>query len=38
MISPLTKTAISIGVGLIIGLSPLRDSKLAKIIINLTGG
>jgi len=34
----LTKTAISIGLGVLIGLSPLRDSRLAKIIITITGG
>lgn len=32
------KTFISIGIGVAIGLSPLRDSKLATILINLTGG
>lgn len=37
-IGPLGKTLISIGIGVAIGLSPLRDSKLARIIITLTGG
>lgn len=32
------KTFISIGVGIVIGLSPFRDSKLAKILIAITGG
>jgi len=32
------KTLISIGIGLAVGLSPLRDSSLAKIIIAITGG
>ena len=31
------KTLISIGIGVVIGLSPLRNSNLASIIINLTG-
>jgi len=34
----LTKTLISIGIGVAIGLSPLRDSSLAKILITITGG
>ena len=34
----LTKTLISIGIGVVIGLSPLRDSSLAKILITITGG
>ena len=38
MSSPLIKVGISIGLGIVIGLSPLRDSRLAKIIITLTGG
>ena len=32
------KTTISILVGVTIGLSPLRNSKLAKILITVTGG
>ena len=34
----LTKTLISIGIGVIIGLSPLKNSSLAKILITITGG
>jgi hypothetical protein len=34
----ITKTLISIGIGVLIGISPLRDSTLAKIIITITGG
>ena len=34
----LTKTLISIGIGAAIGLSPLRNSLLAKILITITGG
>jgi hypothetical protein len=34
----ITKTFISIGIGVLIGLSPLRNSTLAKIIITVTGG
>ena len=34
----LTKTLISIGIGVAIGLSPLRNSSLAKILIAITGG
>lgn len=34
----LTKTLISIGIGVAIGLSPLRDSSLVKIIILIIGG
>jgi len=34
----ITKTLISIGIGALIGISPLRDSTLAKIIITITGG
>lgn len=34
----LTKTIISIGIGVTIGLSPLRNSALAKILITITGG
>ena len=33
-----TKTLISIGIGVVIGLSPLRNSSLAKIWITITGG
>jgi hypothetical protein len=33
-----TKTLISIGIGVIIGLSPLRNSALAKLLITITGG
>ena len=33
----LTKTLISIGIGVVIGLSPLRNSSLAKILITITG-
>lgn len=33
-----SKTLISIGIGVAIGLSPLRNSQLAKIIITITGG
>lgn len=32
------KTLISIGIGVLIGISPLRNSTLAKIIITITGG
>lgn len=32
------KTVISIGIGVLIGLSPLRNSGLAKAIITITGG
>jgi hypothetical protein len=32
------KTLISVGIGVLIGLSPLRNSQLAKIIIAITGG
>jgi len=34
----LAKTIISVGIGIAIGLSPLRDSSLAKILITITGG
>jgi hypothetical protein len=34
----LTKTLISIGVGVVIGLSPLRNSSLANLIITIIGG
>lgn len=33
-----TKILISIGIGLTIVFSPLRDSKLAEILIILSGG
>ena len=33
-----SKTLISIGIGIAIGLSPLRNSQLAKILITITGG
>lgn len=33
-----SKTLISIGIGIAIGLSPLRNSQLAKIVITVTGG
>lgn len=33
-----SKTLISIGIGVLIGLSPLRNSKLAEVIITITGG
>jgi hypothetical protein len=32
------KILVSVGVGVAIGLSPLRDSGLAKVLITLTGG
>ena len=32
------KTFISIGIGVAIGISPLRNSKIASILITLTGG
>ena len=32
------KTLISIGIGIVIGLSPLRNSSLAKLLITVTGG
>ena len=38
MVSPMKKTFISIGIGVLIGLSPLRDSSLAKILIAITEG
>jgi len=34
----LTKTLISIGIGVALAMSPLRDSSLAKILIAITGG
>jgi len=33
-----TKTFVSIVIGVIIGFSPLRNSALAKAIIMITGG
>ena len=33
-----TRTLISIGFGIAIGLSPLRDSSLARLLITITGG
>lgn len=33
-----SKTLISIAIGVAIGLSPLRNSQLAKIWITITGG
>jgi len=32
------KILVSVGVGVAIGLSPLRDFGLAKVLITLTGG
>ena len=32
------KTLVSVSIGVIIGLSPLRDSGLANFIITITGG
>lgn len=32
------KTLISIGIGVAIGLSPFRNSRLAEFIITITGG
>lgn len=32
------KTLISIGIGVAIGLSPLRNSSLATFLINISGG
>ena len=32
------KTIISIAIGVAIGLSPLRDSRLASFLIAITGG
>lgn len=34
----ITKTLLSIGIDIAIGLSPLRNSSLAKILIAITGG
>ena len=33
-----SKTLISIGIGVVIGLSPLKNSKLATFLIAITGG
>ena len=33
-----TKLLISIGIGVVIGVSPLRNSSLAKLLIAITGG
>jgi len=38
LISTIGKTFISIGIGVVIGLSPLRNSQIAKIIVIITGG
>ena len=34
----LIKSLIAVGIGIAIGCSPLRNSKLAKILIAITGG
>lgn len=34
----LVKCFISIGIGVAIGVSPLRDSKLVKFLVAITGG
>lgn len=34
----LRKTLISVGIGILIGISPLRNSALANILIMITGG
>jgi len=34
----LTKTLISVGIGIAIAVSPLRDSSLVKVLIAITGG
>ena len=34
----LKKTLITIGIGMAIAISPLRDSSLAKILIAIAGG
>ena len=34
----ITKTLLSIGIGIAIGLSPLRNSSLTKLLITITGG
>lgn len=36
--STLQKSLVSIAIGLAISLTPLRDSSLVKILINITGG
>jgi len=33
-----SKTLLLVGIGLVIGFSPLRNSKLANLIIAITGG
>ena len=33
-----TKTVIAVALGVAIGLSSLRDSKLAEFLINISGG
>ena len=38
MASTTTKTVVSIVIGVLIGLSPLRNSGLTKVIITVTGG
>ena len=38
MVTKTTKILISIGVGIAIGISPLRNSSLVKILIAITGG
>jgi len=35
---PGTKSLIAVGIGMAIGISPLRDSKMAKLLIAITGG
>jgi hypothetical protein len=37
MYSMVTKTLLSIGIAIAIGLSPLRNSSLAKALITITG-
>jgi hypothetical protein len=36
--SPMKKTAIAIGIGILIGSSPLRNSALADFLIAISGG
>jgi hypothetical protein len=38
MTPTMKKTVISLGIGLLIGFSPLRDSGLVKFLIAITGG
>jgi hypothetical protein len=38
IIPNISKTLISVGIGIAIGLSPLRNSSLAKILIIIIGG